>query len=154
MLGFWLTRSLRVTCYQRKSRSSIVWWFSYLKVLIFVWRTSDGGFINREQAVRVSALKQSRGLSRRSREGLCFSISVNVLLQFHPSAVCDRFLKRFLLTSGPFTPCPNMHLESSGYDLFISTYGFMSFWTCEFKGIIQLFGKYTRAETISCFTKT
>lgn len=31
----------------------------------FVWQTSYGGFMNREQALRVSPLKQSKGLSRK-----------------------------------------------------------------------------------------
>lgn len=104
ILGFWLELLLRVPWRQRK-RNLIVCWSSYLKVyrFDFVGRLHIKVFMNREQALRVSPLKQSTGLSKKWRSTL-FSISSDMLLQLNLSAY-DKYVRTDSLTSRPFTPC-------------------------------------------------
>lgn len=81
-------------------------------------RTSQGGFINGQQALRGSPLKQSTVVWNKSRS-TSFSISLAVLLQLHRSAH-DGDAARDELTSGPFASRPNMHRETK--DLLSSTH--------------------------------
>lgn len=92
----------------------LIWKFTGL-IFFFRW-ISYKGFMNRVQALRVSPLKQSTGLSKKWRR-ILFSISLNMLLQFNLSAY-DTYTRRALLTCSPFITCPNMHLESSSEQLF------------------------------------
>lgn len=111
ILGFWLDLFLRETWCQRKSRNLIVCWSSYLKVLTLFGKLPmvDLWIENRHwECHHWSNLKASRG----SREVLNFPFPWTCFCNL----ICQPVtLKRDLLTSGPFTPCPNMHLESISY---------------------------------------